>query len=61
MVIPAGFSTNDNQQVVITYGETTSHTAEYKNIVDTFFKNQANVDMNSVNLNSDKICVLDLK
>lgn len=48
MLIPAGFSTNDNQ-VVITYGETTSHNAEYKNIVDSFFKSQANVDLNSVN------------
>jgi hypothetical protein len=48
MLIPAGFSTNDNQ-VVITYGETTSHNAEYKNIVDSFFKSQTNVDLNSVN------------
>ena len=48
MLIPAGFSTNDNQ-VVITYGETTSHNADYKSIVDAFFKSQANVDLNSVN------------
>ncbi len=47
MLIPAGFSANDNQ-VVITYGETTHHNANYKNIVDTFFKNQANVDLNAV-------------
>ena len=48
MLIPAGFSANDNQ-VVITYGETTSHNADYKNSVDAFFKSQANVDLNSVN------------
>lgn len=47
MLIPAGFSANDNQ-VVITYGETTHHNANYKNIVDTFFENQANVDMHAV-------------
>lgn len=47
MLIPAGFSANDNQ-VVITYGETTHNNANYKNIVDTFFKNQANVDLNAV-------------
>lgn len=47
MLIPAGFSANDNQ-VVITYGETTHHNANYKNIVDTFFVNQANVDLNAV-------------
>lgn len=47
MLIPAGFSANDNQ-VVITYGETTQHNANYKNIVDTFFENQANVDLHAV-------------
>ncbi len=47
MLIPAGFSANDNQ-VVITYGETTHHNANYKNIVDTFFENQANVDLHAV-------------
>ena len=47
MLIPVGFSTNDSQ-VVITYGETTYNNANYKNTVDTFFKNQANVDLNSV-------------
>ena len=47
MIIPAGFSANDNQ-VVITYGETTHHNANYKNIVDTFFENQANVDLHAV-------------
>ncbi|WP_405270147.1 DUF1002 domain-containing protein [Methanobrevibacter sp.] len=49
MLIPAGFSANDNQ-VVITYGETTHHNANYKNIVDTFFENQANVDLHAVDL-----------
>ena len=47
MVIPASFSTNDNQ-VVITYGETTQNNANYKSIVDEFFKQQAHVDMNHV-------------
>ena len=47
MLIPAGFSANDNP-VVITYGETTHHNANYKNIVDTFFENQANVDLHAV-------------
>lgn len=47
MLIPVGFSTNDSQ-VVITYGETTYNNANYKNTVDTFFKNQTNVDLNSV-------------
>ncbi len=44
MVIPASFSTNDSQ-VVITYGETTHHNADYKNTVDDFFEKQAHVDM----------------
>ena len=44
MVIPAGFSTSDSQ-VVITYGETTHHNADYKNTVDDFFEKQAHVDM----------------
>ena len=44
MVIPAGFSTSDSQ-VVITYGETTHHNADYKNTVDDFFEQQAHVDM----------------
>ena len=48
MLIPVGFSTNDNSQVVITYGETTQHNANYKTIVDDFFVKQANVDLNTV-------------
>lgn len=47
MVIPAGFSANDNQ-VVITYGETTHHNGDYKNIVDDFFVQQAHVDLHNV-------------
>lgn len=48
-VIPLGFSANDNQQAVITYGETTHSNANYKNAVDSFFVSQAGVDLNSVN------------
>ena len=44
MAIPASFSANDSQ-VVITYGETTHHNANYKNTVDDFFEQQAHVDM----------------
>ena len=47
MLIPVGFSANDNSNVVITYGETTHHNANYKNIVDDFFVKQANVDLNT--------------
>ena len=46
MLIPIGFSGEANS-VVITYGETTHANSEYKSIVDNFFKNQANVDLNS--------------
>ena len=47
MLIPAGFSTSDTQ-VVITCGETTYNNANYKNIVDTFFTNNAGVDLKNV-------------
>lgn len=47
MIIPAGFSTNDNH-VVLTYGETTKNNADYKNIVDSFFENQAHIDLKGV-------------
>lgn len=47
MIIPAGFSTNDNQ-VVLTYGETTKNNADYKNIVDSFFENQVHIDLKGV-------------
>lgn len=48
MLIPVGFSANDNSQAVITYGETTHTNADYKNTVDNFFKNQAGVDLKNV-------------
>ena len=46
MLIPVGFSGEANS-VVITYGETTHANADYKSIVDNFFKSQSNVDLNS--------------
>ena len=48
MLIPAGFSTDSN--VVITYGETTYANSNYKSLVDSFFVNQANVDINNVGI-----------
>ncbi|WP_407409947.1 DUF1002 domain-containing protein [Methanobrevibacter sp.] len=48
MIIPIGFS-GQIDPVVITYGETTNANADYKNTVDAFFKNQANVDLASAN------------
>lgn len=47
MLIPAGFSTSDNQ-VVITYGETTYNNANYKNTVDTFFTDNAGMNLKNV-------------
>ena len=47
MIIPAGFSTADSQ-VVITYGETTHHNADYKNTVDDFFVRNANVGLHTI-------------
>ena len=47
MVLPTGFATDSN--LVITYGETTNANNDYKSIVDDFFVNQANVDLNNVN------------
>lgn len=49
MLIPVGFSANDSQQAVITYGETTHHNANYKNIVDDFFVKEAGVDLHTIN------------
>ena len=46
MLIPTGFATDSN--VVITYGETTQSNSDYKSIVDSFFVNQAHVDINNV-------------
>ena len=48
MIIPIGFS-GQVDSVVITYGETTNANADYKNTVDTFFKNQANIDLGNAN------------
>lgn len=47
ILIPLGFSATETQ-VVITYGETTDNNPNYKNTVDDFFKQQANVDLNTV-------------
>lgn len=47
MAIPATFSAAQNQ-VVITYGETTHHNADYKNIVDDFFEKNAHVDLYTI-------------
>ena len=44
ILIPIGFSTSQTQ-IVITYGETTHHNADYKNTVDDFFVEQAGVDL----------------
>lgn len=46
MLIPTGFATDSN--LVITYGETTNANSDYKSTVDSFFANQANVDLNNV-------------
>ena len=46
MVLPTGFATDSN--LVITYGETTYVNNGYKSFVDSFFVNQANVDLNNV-------------
>jgi len=48
MIIPIGFS-GQADSVVVTYGETTYGNANYKNTVDTFFQNQANVDLKNAN------------
>ena len=46
MIIPQGFAIDSN--LVITYGETTYANSDYKSTVDSFFVNQANVDLNDV-------------
>lgn len=48
MIIPVGFS-GQVDSVVVTYGETTYANSNYKNTVDTFFKNQAHADLGSAN------------
>ena len=47
ILIPIGFSASQTQ-VVITYGETTHHNANYKNIVDDFFVKQSEVDLYTI-------------
>ena len=47
LLIPTGFAADSN--LVITYGETTYANNDYKSVVDAFFVNQANVDLNNVN------------
>lgn len=47
VLIPTGFATDSN--LVITYGETTYAHNDYKSVVDAFFVNNANVDLNNVN------------
>ena len=42
-----GFSAQSNTKV-ITYGETTYNNANYKSVVDDFFKQQAHVDVKSI-------------
>ena len=46
MLIPQGFALDSN--LVITYGETTYANSDYKSSVDSFFKNQVNIDLNDV-------------
>ena len=47
LLMPTGFAADSN--LVITYGETTYANNDYKSVVDAFFVNQANVDLNNVN------------
>ncbi|MBQ2961550.1 DUF1002 domain-containing protein [Methanobrevibacter sp.] len=47
-VIPTGFAANTDQ-VVITYGETAYMNPQYKSVVDNYFAEKANVDLNNVN------------
>ena len=47
IIIPIGFSTAESP-IVITYGETTHNNANYKNMVDDFFVEQADVDLNTI-------------
>jgi uncharacterized protein YpuA (DUF1002 family) len=48
MIIPIGFS-GQVDSVVVTYGETTYANADYKNTVDSFFKDQAKADLGNAN------------
>ena len=46
-VIPTGFATNSDQ-VVITYGETTYMSQQYKSVVDNYFAGKTGFDINTV-------------
>ena len=46
-LVPTGFAAND-KQVVITYGETTYNSQQYKSIVDNYFAGKTNYDINAV-------------
>jgi len=46
MLVPTGFAADAN--VVATYGESTLSNSQYKSIVDSFFVNNAGVDMSNV-------------
>ena len=46
-LVPTGFAAND-KQVVITYGETTFNSQQYKSIVDNYFAGKTNYDINAV-------------
>jgi uncharacterized protein YpuA (DUF1002 family) len=47
VVVPLGF-TAQNDQTVITYGETTYNNQEYKSIVDNFFKSESGLDISKI-------------
>ena len=46
-LVPTGFAASD-KQVVITYGETTYNSQQYKSIVDNYFAGKTNYDINVV-------------
>lgn len=46
-LVPTGFAASD-KQVVITYGETTYNSQQYKSIVDNYFVGKTNYDINAV-------------
>lgn len=46
-LVPTGFAASD-KQVVITYGETTFNSQQYKSIVDNYFAGKTNYDINAV-------------
>ena len=50
MIVPTTFA-NDSD-IVVTYGETTLTNSQYKSIVDSFFANNAGVDISNVNSKS---------